>query len=177
MFSFQFVPSHLVNRRDFSQTAYDFFQNADCDAGGLVLTLQDGILKDQDSRSGYISANFQLQFDSPPQSGALVDSGFSLCRDGNLALRGATTFFECPTGDAWNLYDRHWAQHCGAVKLAAKPCGEVEGVEGSTVVVPTKVITELEDGQARVKSTDVGKIICQLEDGESVSAVSAFSGG
>ena len=139
-------------------------QPANCDTG-LVLTLKDTILKDQSSRTGYISSNFQLQFDSPPQAGSLAHSGFTLCHDGNLALNGTTTFFECPTGDAWNLYDRRWAEHCGAVRLAAKRCGEVEAVEGETVAVPTKVITELSDGQAQVKSTSVGKVVCQLEDG------------
>lgn len=37
---------------------------------------------------------------------------------------------------------------------------------GSTVVVATKIVTELEDGQAQVRSTDVGKVVCQIEDGE-----------
>ena len=70
------------------------------------------------------------------------------------------------------MYDRHHAEQCGAVRLRAEPCaaeGEIaEGsaVGGSTVVVPTKVITELEDGQAQVRSTDVGKVVCQIEDGE-----------
>lgn len=144
-------------------------QAMNCDAGGLLLTLKDGILKDTQSRTGYISSNFQLQFDDPPQSGALVSDGFTVCDAGHVALKGETTFFECPTGEFWNLYDRDWAEHCGAVKLVAKPCGgaAAESVSGQDVVpVPTKVLTEGEDGQARVQSTDVGKVVCQIEDGE-----------
>ncbi|KAL2109453.1 hypothetical protein VUR80DRAFT_2440 [Thermomyces stellatus] len=148
----------------------DQLEPANCDESGLILTLADGILKDQASRTGYISANYQLQFDDPPQSGAIAGDGFAVCPDGNLSLRGSTTFFECPTGaDAWNLYDRNWAEHCGPVRLVAKRCGgegEVAEVSGETTVVPTKVITEMEDGQARVKTTEVGKVICQLEDGQ-----------
>lgn len=163
---------------------YVYLKPADCDEGGLVLTLADGILKDQASRTGYISANYQLQFDDPPQSGALVGEGFAVCPDGNLSLKGNATFFECPTGDdAWNLYDRNWAEHCGAVRLVAKRCSgeEIAGVSGETTAVPTKIITEMEDGQARVKTTEVGKVICQLEDGEcgpvsSVVRQIAFSG-
>lgn len=70
------------------------------------------------------------------------------------------------------MYDRHHAEQCGAVRLGAEPCAaegetaEGSAVGGSTAVVPTKVVTELEDGQAQVRSTQVGKVVCQIDDGE-----------
>lgn len=33
----------------------------------LELTLADGVLKDAQQRTGYIAANYQFQFDGPPQ--------------------------------------------------------------------------------------------------------------
>lgn len=61
------------------------------------------------------------------------------------------------------------------MRLVAKRCGGegevVEGYEGETTVVPTKVITEMEDGQPKVMSTDVGKVVCQIEDGQFLSLV------
>ena len=174
MVFYPFIPSLTIKKTCFyNRTANQISrQPANCDEGGLILTLADGVLKDQASRTGYMSANYQLQFDDPPQSGALVGDGFAVCPDGNLSLKGNATFYECPTSDdAWNLYDRSWAEHCGAVRLIAKRCGGagevVESVGGGeTAVVPTKVITEMEDGQPRVKSTEVGKVVCQIEDGE-----------
>lgn len=83
----------------------------------LALTLADGILHDAKGRTGYIAANYQFQFDAPPQAGALFTSGFSVCGNGSLALGGSNVFYQCLSGNFYNLYDRHWAAQCSPVTI------------------------------------------------------------
>ena len=65
----------------------------------LTVYLDNGILKDSQGRQGYIADNFQFQFDAPPQATAYVTSGFSVCPDGTISLRGSNIFYQCPSGD------------------------------------------------------------------------------
>lgn len=80
--------------------------------GVLSLTLDNGVLLDDQGRTGYIASNYQFQFDKPAQAGAIYASGWSICGNGSLALGGSTTFYQCLSGDFYNLYDRHWAAQC-----------------------------------------------------------------
>ena len=86
-------------------------------AGTLRMTLVGGVLKDSLGRTGYIADNRQFQFDGPPQAGALITSGFSVCGDGRMALGGSTTWYQCASGDFYNLYDKNWAPHCEPVEF------------------------------------------------------------
>lgn len=91
----------------------------------LQLTLAGSVLLDARGRTGYIASNYQFQFDAPAQSGAIYTSGFSVCDDGLLALGGSKTFYQCLSGEFYNLYDRHWAAQCEPVNLglvALKDC-------------------------------------------------------
>jgi hypothetical protein len=109
----------------------------------LQLHLQDSNLYDGLNRTGYIASNYQFQFDGPPQSGAIYTSGWSLCpvpdpsastspqqagdEDGDddgqldgvmtLALGGSTTFWQCLSGNFYNLYTENWAAQCSPVEL------------------------------------------------------------
>lgn len=117
----------------------------------LRLTLSDGgVLRDSRNRTGYIAANYQFQFDGPPQAGAVYTAGWSVCPvsglsssgtgnvvdDGaaaagdsdvdngdsgegqlTLALGGNTTFWQCLSGDFYNLYTEDWAAQCSPVQL------------------------------------------------------------
>ena len=85
--------------------------------GNLEITLANNILKDSKGRTGYIASNFQFQFDAPPQSESIFTAGFSFCGNGSLALGGSNIFYQCLSGDFYNLYDRHWAQQCNAVTI------------------------------------------------------------
>lgn len=85
----------------------------------LVMTLNDGVLKDNKGRTGYIAANYQFQFDDPPQAGAIYTSGFSLCSNGTLALGGSTTFYQCRSGSFYNLYNENWAPQCEPANINA----------------------------------------------------------
>ncbi|KAL8913850.1 MAG: hypothetical protein Q9171_001454 [Xanthocarpia ochracea] len=85
--------------------------------GTLAITLADGVLKDAQGRTGYIASNFQFQFDAPPQAGAIYTSGFSACGNGTLALGSSNVFYQCLSGDFYNLYDRLWAPQCSPITI------------------------------------------------------------
>ena len=85
--------------------------------GGLAITLDDGVLKDADGRTGYIASNYQFQFDGPPQAGAIYTAGFTSCQNGSLALGGSNIFYQCLSGSFYNLYDRSWAAQCSPVTI------------------------------------------------------------
>lgn len=76
------------------------------------VTLEGTKLTDQSGRTGYIASSFQLQFDNPPQAEAIYTSGFSICENGTLALGGSNIFYQCLSGNFYNVYDRKWAPQC-----------------------------------------------------------------
>ncbi|CAK7901985.1 probable cell wall mannoprotein Pir32p [[Candida] anglica] len=84
----------------------------------LSIMLENGILKDSENRIGSIVASRQFQFDGPvPQYGAIYAAGWSVTKDGKLALGGSTTFFQCASGGFYNLYDKYIAEQCNPVTL------------------------------------------------------------
>lgn len=72
--------------------------------GALGITLQDGVLTDQSGWTGYVADNSQLQFDNPPQAGALYTAGFSVCSNGHLAIGDDDTWYKCLSGTFFNIY-------------------------------------------------------------------------
>jgi hypothetical protein len=106
----------------------------------LRLHLSNNNLYDALNRTGYIASNYQFQFDSPPQSESIFTSGWSVCLveddgtsvgsaergDGGLrqqaggstlALGSTTIFWQCLSGDFYNLYTENWAAQCSPVQL------------------------------------------------------------
>jgi hypothetical protein len=85
----------------------------------LSMTIKGGELRDSKGRIGAIVANRQFQFDGPPpQAGSIYAGGWSVTKDGYLALGDSTEFYQCQSGDFYNLYDKNVAAQCGPVKLA-----------------------------------------------------------
>ncbi|ODV87449.1 hypothetical protein CANARDRAFT_26844 [[Candida] arabinofermentans NRRL YB-2248] len=86
--------------------------------GNLAVTLTDGILYDASGRVGSIVSNYQFQFDGPPpQSGYIYAAGWSIDEDGYLALGDSTEFFECLSGDFYNLYYDSVGDQCSPVEI------------------------------------------------------------
>ncbi|KAH3686969.1 hypothetical protein WICPIJ_002050, partial [Wickerhamomyces pijperi] len=84
----------------------------------LALTLKGGELTDAKGRIGSIVANRQFQFDGPPpQAGAIYAGGWSVTEDGYLALGNQTTFFQCLSGNFYNLYDESIGSQCTDIKF------------------------------------------------------------
>ncbi|RGP72665.1 cell wall manno cis3 [Fusarium longipes] len=141
--------------------------------GVLVLNLKDGVLKDAQGRTGYISDSYQFQFDKPAQSGAIYTSGFSVCSNGTLALGPSAIFWQCQSGDFYNLYDRNWAEQCEPVEFGVMPCGKGSSsksapkkrIVGSSVVATT-VVTVVSDGTTKEVPTTIAVPMCQIGDGQ-----------
>ncbi|CAI6684131.1 ASN_HP2_G0030440.mRNA.1.CDS.1 [Saccharomyces cerevisiae] len=89
-------------------------------SGTLEMNLKGGILTDGKGRIGSIVANRQFQFDGPPpQAGAIYAAGWSITPEGNLAIGDQDTFYQCLSGNFYNLYDEHIGTQCNAVHLQA----------------------------------------------------------
>ncbi|OAQ74202.1 covalently-linked cell wall protein [Pochonia chlamydosporia 170] len=145
--------------------------------GTLVMTLNNGVLKDSHDRTGYIASNYQFQFDAPPQHNAIKSSGFSVCQNGSLALDGSTVFYRCLSGNFYNLYDRHWAAQCSPIEIVATSCtgGNTGGNGGNggnggkpvgTSMVQTTIVTVIADGQPQIHTTVIPIPMCQIGDGQ-----------
>ena len=82
------------------------------------MVLNKGILTDSKGRIGSIVANQQFQFDGPPpQAGAIYAAGWSVTADGNLAIGEKDIFYQCLSGNFYNLYDEHIGSQCEEVYL------------------------------------------------------------
>jgi len=143
------------------------------DDGALTLTLQDGVLKDSQGRTGYIASNHQFQFDAPVQDGALSSDGWSVCGDGSLALGTEKTFYQCLSGDFYNLYDSNDAAQCEPVGIMVQSCSggappapPAGGNGGNGGVITTTIVSPLPDGQPQVITTTVPAPVTQIPDGQ-----------
>lgn len=84
----------------------------------LLMTLKGGILRDSQDRIGSIVSSHQFQFDGPiPQHGTIFANGWSVSKDGRLAIGNTTTFYQCASGNFFNLYDKKIAFQCSPVNL------------------------------------------------------------
>jgi hypothetical protein len=121
--------------------------------GYLTVTLTNGVLTDAEGRTGYIAANYQFQFDSPPQTGAIYTGGFSIFPNTSLALGSSAVFYECASGGFSNLYSTDWASQCNAILIDILPCGS------------TDVVGQTSDGQPQATTT-VPPPVTQIGDGQ-----------
>ncbi|ODV83846.1 hypothetical protein CANARDRAFT_202216 [[Candida] arabinofermentans NRRL YB-2248] len=84
----------------------------------LMVTLTEGILYDSENRIGSIVSNNQFQFDGPtPQAGAIYAAGWAIDEDGYLALGDQQEFWECLSGDFYNLYNADIADQCEPIYI------------------------------------------------------------
>ncbi|GCE97037.1 hypothetical protein ZYGM_002342 [Zygosaccharomyces mellis] len=88
--------------------------------GSLSANLKNGVLTDSKGRVGSIVANHQFQFDGPPpQAGAIYAAGWSITPEGNLALGDNDVFYQCLSGNFYNLYDKSIGSQCQPIHLEA----------------------------------------------------------
>lgn len=136
--------------------------------GPLTLTLAGGTLTDQAGRTGYIAANRQFQFDSPPQTGAVYTAGWSLCGNGSLALGGSAIFYQCLSGNFYNLYDQSQGGQCAAVYFVSLSGGSApatatvasDGQPAASSIVAS--VSQLSDGQPQASTV----VVSQISDGQ-----------
>ncbi|KAF7957621.1 hypothetical protein EAE96_003195 [Botrytis aclada] len=140
-------------------------KRANC-SSSLAVTLNDGILKDQQDRTGYIASNTQFQFDGPPQTGAIYTGGWSVCSNGSLALGGSSVFYQCLSGTFNNLYTESQGEQCSQILIQTTACNSAAG---------SGVIEQSTDGQAT--ATAIASLssagVSQISDGQPQGATSA----
>jgi len=146
----------------------------------LLLTLNDGVLKDDEDRTGYIAANRQFQFDGPPQEGAIYTAGWSVCGNGSLALGDDAVFYQCLSGGFYNLYDQAQAAQCSQVYInvvgedEAAPVASqaADGQVTETPISSAAPVTQIADGQIQASTSVVAietssvRPVSQIPDGQ-----------
>ena len=135
----------------------------------LTITLKDGTLTDDEGRTGYIAANNQFQFDKPAQTGAIYTSGFSVCSNGTLAIGDSAIFYQCLSGDFYNLYDKSTGAQCSPIYI---------NVLDSGVAASSGAATQIGDGQLQAPTSTAA--VTQISDGQiqaTTGAVSQISDG
>lgn len=139
-------------------------------AGALTLRLQNGILRDQAGRQGYIASNYQFQFDEPVQAGARETSGFSLCSNGSLALssssRPAAIWYSCLSGTFYNLYSQSTGAQCIPIYIVAvNQGGSASQVsDGQPQVTQPPRVSQISDGQPQASTPR--PVVSQISDGQ-----------
>jgi len=143
--------------------------------GILTMTLKGGVLMDQAGRTGYIAANYQFQFDDPPQTGAIYTAGFSLCENGSLAIGDEAVWKQCYSGGFYNLYSEDVTSgQCNEIYIEAINGGGSSG--GSTGAATqasdgqpaeTGAVTQKSDGQPQETP------VSQISDGQPQAATGA----
>jgi hypothetical protein len=131
-----------------------------------MLTLANGILHDQVGRIGYIAANFQFQFDNPVQAGAIYTAGFSVCSNGSLALGGSAVFYQCLSGNFFNLYDRHWAAQCSPIFIELIGAAPAPAPAPTPQTITSSVVSEKSEGQP--VPTGVISVVSEKSEGQPV---------
>lgn len=121
----------------------------------------------------------RFQFDSPVQAGAKQTEGFALCGNYSLALTsgqrpfGATTFWQCLSGDFYNLYADSQGMQCVQIYIQAVNQGSGSASQTSDgqpqatapVASVTSIVSQLPDGQPQAPSAISG-VVSQISDGQ-----------
>ncbi|KAK6002175.1 hypothetical protein QM012_001813 [Aureobasidium pullulans] len=137
----------------------------------LTITLKNGTLTDDEGRTGYIAANNQFQFDKPAQTGAIYTSGFSVCSNGTLAIGDSAIFYQCLSGDFYNLYDKSTGAQCSPIYInildsgVAASSGAATQIGDGQLQAPTSTaaVTQISDGQIQATT---GVPVTQISDGQ-----------
>nr|POE65938.1 cell wall mannoprotein [Quercus suber] len=149
----------------------------------VVCNLDGGVLTDAMGRTGNIAGNHQFQFDDPIQDTAIYTSGWSVCSNGSLAIGDDAIFYQCLSGEFYNLYNEKIGGQCSQVYIevinpgasgvaSAIPDGQVtasavasQQSDGQVTGASAVPITQISDGQIQA-STAVSQPITQISDGQ-----------
>jgi len=140
-------------------------------SSALVVTLNNGVLTDDKGRQGYVASNEQLQFNTPVQNNAIATSGFSVCANNTLALSGSAIWYQCLSGDFYNLYAKSIGGQCSPIYIYAL------AASGSSSASATGAVTQSSDGQpeattaATAVPTSSAKIVTQASVSDNRLAV------
>ena len=123
-----------------------------------MISLTNGKLIDNKGDTGYIAANRQFQFDKPPQTGAIYTDGWSVCSNGSLALGGSAVFYQCLSGNFYNIYDQSSGAQCGAIYINVIPGSSSSSGGAITSAGTASAVSTLSDGQPQATTAAVSTI-------------------
>lgn len=132
----------------------------------LTMTLSNGVLTDDEGRTGYIAANNQFQFDKPAQTGAIYTSGWSVCSNGTLALGNSAVFYQCLSGTFYNLYDESTGNQCSQIYIDVIGSGTSvsSAADGQVTAASASAVSQISDGQ--IQATTSTPKVSQISDGQ-----------
>ncbi|KAL1297934.1 hypothetical protein AAFC00_006447 [Neodothiora populina] len=134
----------------------------------LTITLKDGVLTDDEGRTGYIASNNQFQFDGPAQAGAIYTAGWSVCANQTLALGNSAIFYQCLSGTFYNLYDESTGDQCSQIFIDVVGGGSAVSAASdgqATAASATGAVTQITDGQLQA-TTATPSPVTQISDGQ-----------
>ncbi|KAF2797362.1 hypothetical protein K505DRAFT_235702 [Melanomma pulvis-pyrius CBS 109.77] len=136
----------------------------------FVCSLNEGILHDPQNRTGSIVANYQFQFDGPPQAGAIWTGGWSVCKNNSLAIGPNTTFWHCLSGGFANLYSVNLGAQCSPINIVVSYVDKPSS--SSSVVASTATATATETSSGGVESASSSASISATATGSSNETIS-----
>ncbi|CAK4032580.1 hypothetical protein MYCFIDRAFT_86151 [Lecanosticta acicola] len=141
-------------------------------SGSLQITLNNGVLKDQSGRTGEVVANHQFQFDQILQPNAIYTSGWAVCSNGSLVLGNQAVFYQCLSGNFYNLYDQSQGGQCGPIYI------QTIGTSGSSGASQSGSASQAADGQVTQASPGASsRPVSQVTDGQPSTSASARPDG
>ncbi|GAB7350198.1 hypothetical protein MBLNU459_g0858t1 [Dothideomycetes sp. NU459] len=130
----------------------------------LTATLSNGVLTDDEGRTGEIVANYQFQFDPVIQAGAIYTGGWSVCSNGTLALGSSAVFYQCLSGTFYNLYDESTGAQCNPVFINVIGTGATVSTQadGQPTAASAPAVSQITDGQLQATTA----VVSQISDGQ-----------
>jgi hypothetical protein len=118
-----------------------------------------------------ILTSSRFQFDAPVQAGAKQTSGFSLCSNGSLALGSSAIFYQCLSGNFYNLYSQSTGAQCSPIFIMAVNQGgsASQMSDGQPNATPKPAVSQISDGQPQASSA-ASKVVSQISDGQPQAA-------
>jgi hypothetical protein len=130
----------------------------------------------------------RFQFDPEPQPNSKQNGGFSLCSNNTLALSGGiprpfgdTTFWQCLSGDFYNLYSDSQGMQCLKIYIQAVMASGSASASGSQAPASqTPAVSQIPDGQpqattAAPKPSSSAPAVSQIPDGQIQASTPAAS--
>lgn len=145
----------------------------DCsDPNALIVQLNNGVLTDAQGRIGEIVANRQFQFDGPPaQAGSIYTAGWSLCGNMSLAIGPTTVFYQCLSGNFYNIYDQPEGAECVLIHQQLLQCADSGTPSSASSAAPattSAAVSQQTDGQPT--ATTPATVVSQQTDGQPTAA-------
>lgn len=133
------------------------------------------------NRTGYIAANRQFQFDGPPQAGAKITAGWSICGNQSLSLGGSAIFYQCLSGTFYNLYDQSQGGQCSQVTIQTVACvggtAPASGSMSSSAMTSSTIMSSMSGMSSAAMTSASSSAMVTYIPAPPVTVVTTYSNG